>query len=222
MHWKFSAALDIIFSTLACLIACAFGNILVTLHFSEQLRPHTNVVAHFMFRALVLPGNLAEWLIPPYWLPPAWLPLAIGLAAVVIAEFILILLSPSYVYRIIVLGVAKRDKIEFEEARRIVRRRSYAVRRAKSRMARRVALVALPRKAISLLVLGAVAGGVAWLITITTNHFHSGTPQVLLACVLILVGMIVYEVIDNIKEAVTGEPEELFDALSELAEVSRR
>ncbi|MGH3219457.1 MAG: hypothetical protein ACRDPY_12225 [Streptosporangiaceae bacterium] len=221
MRWKISAALDILFSTLTALTAFSLGNVLVAIHFPPTLRPHSNVIAHFMFRALIEPKTLADALIPPYWLPPVFWPLLIGLIGLVLAEFILILLSTSLVYRAAVLAIAKSQKTDLASAYSQAQSIPDFPRRIKSFIVRRIMLVAVPGKLIALFLLGAMAGGIAWLISVFTNHFSSGILQVFLACLVIAISSFIFDVIDTAKDEIMGGDEAL-DILSELADVPER
>jgi hypothetical protein len=217
MRWKISAVLDLIFSSLAAVTACALGNVLVEIHFAPTLRPHSNVVAHLMFRALIAPTSLAEALIPPYWLPPIWWPLLIGLLGLAVAEIILILLSTSFIYRAAVLAIAKSQKIDINSAYQQAQEIPNLAMKFKPILVRRV-MLALPVKMSIVFVLGGIAGVIAWLISIFTDYFSNGVLQVFLACLVIAIGGFIFDLIDEAKKIALGADEEL-DIFSELAEI---
>jgi len=221
MRWKIPAVLDFIFSSLAAVTACALGNVLITIHFSPTLRPHSNVFAHFLFRGLIAPGSLAEALIPPYWLRPVWWPLLIGVLALAAAEFILILLSSSLVYRVAILAIAKSQKIDVNSAYHQAQEIPDLVMKIKPIVVRRIMLVALPGKMGIVFVLGGIAGVAAWLISRFIDHFSNGVLQVFLSCLMIAIGYFIFDLIDEAKKVILEGDEEsdIFSEISELAEV---
>jgi hypothetical protein len=218
MRWKISAAFDIIFLSLAAASACALGNTLVAINFSSNLRPHSNVIAHFMFRGLTAPSSLTYAFFSAYWLPFTWWALLATFLGLIIAELILIRFSPSLIYRVAVRAIAKERKVNMDLAYREAEKIPDLAKRFRSILIRQIMLGSLPGRMISLFMLGGVAGGVAWLIAVFVDNFSSGFLQVSFSCLMVIVGGVAYDVIDTIKEQIMGDYD-AFNVFSELAEV---